>query len=64
LFFLDLNIIFNLSHPSNHSQTLTNFTPNPPTFTFNPLKSTTQISHYNMLEIDYSNNTNNNINMK
>jgi len=24
LFFFDLNIIFNLSHPSNHSQTLTN----------------------------------------
>jgi len=23
LFFLNLNIIFNLSHPSNHSQTLT-----------------------------------------
>jgi len=44
LFFLDLNIIFNLSHlshlshPSNHSQTLTNFTLNPSTFTLNPLK--------------------------
>ena len=35
LFFLDLNIIFNLSHPSNQSQTLTNFTLNPPTFIFN-----------------------------
>ena len=38
LFFLDFNIILNLSHPSNHSQTLTNFTLNPPTFTLNPLK--------------------------
>ena len=38
LFFLDLNIIFNLSHPSNHSQILTNITLNPPSFTFNPLK--------------------------
>jgi len=38
LFFLDLNIIFNRSHPSNHSQILTNFTLNPPTFTLNPLK--------------------------
>jgi len=38
LFFLDLNILFNLSHPLNHSQTLTNVTPNSPTFTFNPLK--------------------------
>jgi len=38
LFFLDLNIIFNLSHPSNHTQTSTNFTINPPTLTFNPLK--------------------------
>jgi len=28
LFFLDLNIIFNLSHSSNHSQTLTNITLN------------------------------------
>jgi len=37
-FFLDLNIIFNLSHPSNHSQTLTNFTLNPPSYTFNLLK--------------------------
>jgi len=26
------------SHPSNHSQTLTNFTLNPPTFTLNLLK--------------------------
>jgi len=38
LFFFDLNIIFNLSNQSNHSQTLTNFTLNQPTFTFNPLK--------------------------
>jgi len=38
LFFLDLNIIFNLSHPSNHSQTLTNFNLNPSTFTFNQVK--------------------------
>jgi len=38
LFFLYLNIVFNLSHPSNHSQTSTNFTLNPLTFTFNPLK--------------------------
>jgi len=38
LFFYDLNRIFNLSHLSNHSQTLTNFTLNPPTFTFNLLK--------------------------
>jgi len=38
LFFLDLKIIFNLSHPSNHSQTLTNFTLNHPSFTFNELK--------------------------
>jgi len=38
LFFLDLNIIFNLSYLSNHSQTLTNFPLNPPTFTFNKLK--------------------------
>jgi len=38
LFFLDLNIIFNLSHPSNHTQTSTNFTLNQITFTFNPLK--------------------------
>jgi len=36
--FFDFNIIFNLSHPSNHSQTLTNLTLNQPTFTFNPLK--------------------------
>jgi len=35
LFFLDLNIIFNLSHPSNHSQTSTNFTLNQITYTFN-----------------------------
>jgi len=33
--FYDLNISSNLSHPSNHSQTWTNFTLNPPTFTFN-----------------------------
>ena len=38
LFFYDLNIIFNLSHPSNHSQRSTNFTLNPLTFTVNPLK--------------------------
>jgi len=38
LFFVDLNIIFNLSHPSNHSQTLTNFTLKPPSFTFNLFK--------------------------
>ena len=38
LFLLDLNIMFNLSHPSNHSQTLTNFTLNPPTFTLNPFE--------------------------
>jgi len=38
LFFLDLNIIFNLSHPSNHSQTSTKCTLNRLTFTFNPLK--------------------------
>jgi len=38
LFFHALNIIFNLSHSSNHSQTLTNFTLNSPTFTSNPLK--------------------------
>jgi len=39
LFFFDLNIFFNLSHSSNDSQTLTNFTLNPPSFTFiNPLK--------------------------
>jgi len=30
--------MFNLSHPSNYSQTLTNFTLNPSTFIFNPLK--------------------------
>jgi len=38
LFFLDLNIIFNLSHPANHSESLTNPTINPLTLTFNPLK--------------------------
>jgi len=37
LFFFAFNIILNLSHPSNYSQTLTNFTLNEPTFTFNPL---------------------------
>jgi len=47
LVFLDLNIISNLSDPSNHSQTLTNFTLNPPSLTFNPLKVTTQTSHSN-----------------
>jgi len=39
LFFLYLNIVFNLSHASNHSQTSTNFTLNPLTFTFNPLQA-------------------------
>jgi len=39
LFFYDLNIIFNLSHPSNHSQTSTNFTLTPLTYTFNPCKA-------------------------
>jgi len=38
LFFLYLNIIFNLSHPLNHSQTLTKCTLNPPSYTLNPLK--------------------------
>jgi len=38
LFFLDLNLIFNLSNPSNYSQIPTNFTINPLTFTFNPIK--------------------------
>jgi len=38
LFFLDLNIIFKLSHSWNHSQTLMNLTLNPPSFTFAPLK--------------------------
>jgi len=38
LFFLDLNIISNLSHPSNHSQTLSNFTLNTASFTYNSLK--------------------------
>jgi len=50
LFFLDLNIIYNLSYPSNHSQNLTNFTLNPPSLTFNPLKVTTQTSHSNPLK--------------
>jgi len=27
-----------IKHPSNHSQTLTNFNLNPPSFTFNELK--------------------------
>jgi len=36
LFLFDLNIIFNLSHPSNHSRTLTNYNLNQPTFNFNP----------------------------
>jgi len=35
---LDFNIIFILSHPSNHSQTSTKFTLNSLTFIFNPLK--------------------------
>jgi len=42
LFLLDLNIILNLSYPSNHSQTSTRqaftFTLNEITFTFNPSK--------------------------
>jgi len=38
LFIYDLNINFNLSHPSNHSQTLTNYILNQPTFIFNPFK--------------------------
>jgi len=38
LFFLDLIIIFNPSHSSNHSQTSTKFTLNSLSFTFNPLK--------------------------
>jgi len=38
LLVLDLNIIFNLLHPSNHFQTLTNFTLDPPSFTVNPLE--------------------------
>jgi len=38
LVFEDLNIIFNLTHPSNHSQRSTNFTLNPLTFTLNPLR--------------------------
>jgi len=38
LFFLDLNIFFNVSHASNHSQTSTNFNLNQITSTFNPLK--------------------------
>jgi len=50
LFFLDLNIIFNLSHLSNHSQTLTNFTLNPPSFTVNRLKVHNTNSHSNPLE--------------
>jgi len=38
LIFLHLNIIFNPSNSSNHSQTVTNFVLNPLFFTFNPLK--------------------------
>jgi len=38
LFFFYLSIIINVSHPSNQSKTLTNFTLNSLTFTFNPLK--------------------------
>jgi len=38
LVFYDLNIIYNLSHPSHHSQTSTNFTLNPLTFTVSLLK--------------------------
>jgi len=38
LFFLDLNIIFNLSHPSNNSQISIKFTLNPLNYSFNLLK--------------------------
>jgi len=38
LFFLYLNTIFNLSHLSNHSQTLTKFTLKLPSFTVNLFK--------------------------
>jgi len=48
LFFLDLNIIFNLSHPSNHSQTLTKSSHFSPLI---PLKWTRQASHSNPLEL-------------
>jgi len=50
LFFFDLNIIFNLSHPSNHSQTLTNFTLNPLLTPLIYLKWTTETSNSNPLE--------------
>jgi len=45
LFFYALNIIFNLSHPSNHSQTSTNFTLNPLT-NINKLYSLCHVSGY------------------
>jgi len=38
LAFYDLNIIFNVLHPSNHSQTSTNFTLNSLICTSNQLK--------------------------
>jgi len=47
---LDLNIIFILWHPSNHSQTSTMSTLNKLTFTFNPLKWTRQTLQSNPLE--------------
>ena len=50
MFFYDLNIILNLSHPSNHSITSTSFTLNPLTFTFNPLKVNKTSLHSNPLE--------------
>ena len=50
LFLLDLNIIFILWHPSNHSQTSTMSTLNKLTFTFNPLKWTRQTLQSNPLE--------------
>ena len=52
LFFYHLNITFNLSHTSNQSQTSTNFTLNPSTFTFNPLKvNNTNFTHCNPLDL-------------
>ena len=50
VFFFDFNIIFNLSHPSNHSQILTSFTLNPLLSPLIHLKWTTQTSHSNPLE--------------
>jgi len=49
VFFLDLNMIFNLSNPSHHSQISKNFTLNPLTFTFNPLKVNNKALHSNPL---------------